>query len=144
MARTLTNATNGFRTRPLTLERAASFARCVRANRQYEQVEIVASRSPGKYCVQFAPTAQRRQEYLYDLQQESRRQRALAEGGQYLWFRDPDWPGYAVCFSVSGEHYLVSMQTCQCPDWEYRCKANNIRCKHQIALHDALTEGRLL
>lgn len=40
----------------------------------------------------------------------------------------------AAAGSFSGKSYVTTATSCSCPDWEHRCQAAGLQCKHQIAL----------
>jgi hypothetical protein len=114
--------------------RAASFAKALEANPRFEQVDLKQSRQAKGACyyVTFRPVSEARQAAIERHQQETRQERALAQGGQYLWCRDE---GFVWCLSTSGEVYQVTPSDCTCPDFAYRCRAvEGMSCKHQMAL----------
>lgn len=127
-----------YRTRPLTLDVASRFARCLAGNAQFTGVEIVeAPRSPGKYVVRYLPANPERAQAIRDREQDSRAARAASEGDGYTFCLDES-RRFFWCLSVSGEVYEVSERSCSCPDHQFRCGPNGMRCKHQLAL----AEGR--
>lgn len=129
---TLSSNGAGYRTRPMSQDRAEQFARCLAANPRFEGVVVLGSRSPGKSVVVYRPANLGRQAELLDDQQNTRAARADAEGGNYVFAANGD--GRWWCLSTSGETYLVSLSGCDCPDHTYRCGAAGLACKHMLAL----------
>jgi hypothetical protein len=132
------DGTISYRTKLLRdLQFAARFARCLRANAtRFCDVEIVPSlKAKGDaWYVSFRPINRERQIEMLERQADARRQRAAEEGLDYIFWADPDHTGSYWCFNPkSGETYEVSIFSCTCPDYEFRCKRAAIQCKHQQA-----------
>jgi hypothetical protein len=139
----LTRDTVGFRTKLLPLERAESFARCLRGNERFADVQVQESpRSPGKWFVAFTPSDEGRRQYWLEQAQTERQARSDFEGLHYTYLIDPSGSFY-WCFSVSGELYDVTPHSCSCPDFQFRCSGHGIYCKHILALYRAVNEGRV-
>ena len=125
------------RTKPMPLERAAAFARCLEANRErFYGVEIVAARTKQEaYFVLFQPVNPERQAELYETEWSSRKRKAEGEGEHYIFWKCSDRKGVWFCFNpLSGETYEVTTFDCSCADYTYRCAAAGLHCKHQHAL----------
>lgn len=128
-----------FRTKLQPQHRALSFAAALDANAKFRDVEVVESRQAKgdlRFFVRFRPVSEARCEVIRAQQQQSRDERALAQGSDYLWC--PDKVGGRVfvwCLSTSGEVYEVTPGvSCTCADFEYRCAGSGLDCKHLIAL----------
>lgn len=127
-----------YRTRCMDLERAARFARCLGANPRFARVTIEESgraKGSNRYFVQYAPVNGEQLAARMADQQEQRAARAAAEGHGYTFCRDLIGGNvFHWCLSTSGEVYEVTPRSCSCPDRHYRGNANNLACKHMIAL----------
>ena len=114
-----------YRSKTMTVERAAAFARCLAANAErFTSVEIVLARTKEtQYLVQFRPVDPERQGDIYEQQWNVRAERAQQEGAEYIFWRDADKAGVTWCFNPqSGETYEVTPFGCTCPDYHYRCR----------------------
>ena len=134
-----------YRSKTMTVERAAAFARCLAANAErFTSVEIVLARTKETaYFVQFRPVNPERQGDIYEQQWNVRAERAQQEGAEYIFWRDADKAGVTWCFNPqSGETYEVTPFSCTCPDYHYRCEKAGLHCKHQHALQMQREAGR--
>lgn len=130
----LTHTGLTYRTKLLAADQAARFARCLAANPTFTQVATHEStRSAGKFFVSFLPVSPARQQDMLTREQDARTERAHREGSDYLWARDLDGDWH-WCLSRSGETYEVTLHSCTCPDYAYRCRAQGLACKHMTAL----------
>lgn len=133
-----------YRTKLLTTDQAWRFATCLKANSRFTDVLMVHSSratGPRRYYVAYRPSNPDRQAELTAHQQQSREERALAEGSGYTWVRDGNAARpFFWCLSTSGEVYEVDPKggTCSCPDFECRCRRAGISCKHLLALQNGL------
>jgi hypothetical protein len=148
MSRTTITQTGtiAYRTKNMDLARAAAFARCLAANAaRFTSVTIETARTKAEqYFVTFRPTSETRQGNLYQAEWDARKERAEAEGAEYIFWRDPDKAGVDWCFNPkSGETYEVSTFECSCPDHQFRCKNAGLLCKHQQARTLQAEAGRL-
>lgn len=148
MAQALIRREAGFRTKPLTLNRAAAFARCLGARpERFAGVEIhrsrrVAADSPKCwYVVYFAASAAREQQLLA-AQQGRRAAKALDEGRDYVFVRDESDRFY-WCQSTSGEVWTCTLEGCDCPDKTFNLPPE-LLCKHSLALADHIERGEVL
>lgn len=136
----------GYRTKLMDIERASRFARCLGANERFAAVEIATStraKSDKKYFVTFLPSNPERLEEMAQRQQDARAERAATQGFSFILDKDAGRP-FVWCHShTSGEVYELDCQghACSCPDHEYRCRPNGLKCKHQIALTNAIASG---
>src|SRR5262245_56314459 len=122
-----------FRTRCLTLVRAAAFAKCLGGNPRFEAVEIIESKrakGEARWIVRYLPTSAERVQAMRDRQQEPRTLRGQSE--EFTFCADPDAPFYHVLSHRSGEVYEVSAHGCSCPDAHYRLTGTGLRCKHGV------------
>ena len=138
-----------YRTKCLPKLQAERFAKCLAANPRFIDVDITQSlkaKSERCWFVTYRPVSEARQAAMVAMQQESREERALAEGANYVWCLDKDGgrPFYWL-MGASGEVYEVDGQgrSCSCPDFVYRCAAlkgtrNGLECKHITALRHGL------
>ena len=134
----------GYRTHLMGAARAEAFRRCLAANPRFGEVSVQLSmraRTDRRHYVTFTPANPKRVEAILTRQQDTRARRAEKEGEWYLWAEDPDH-GFWWCRSASGNVYEVEPRvgTCTCPDHEYRCQGNGVRCKHLIAFHAGIGE----
>ncbi len=144
---TLTRDGVGYRTRVMTEQNAQSFAACLRANGQFTNVEVheePRAKGERRYYVAYQPSDPQQQQVLLQGHEEQRRARAESEGEQYLFVENSDTGRFFWCQSVSGEVYEVTLHNCTCPDAEFRCRTNGIRCKHSLALEKAQERGAVL
>ena len=132
----LSNGSIVYRTALLPIGRAYCFAKCLRGNSRFEEVETFESlASPGRYFITFRPSSFDRQISLISNEHNARMERAQTEGMNYMFWPDPDCIGSTWCFNPkSGETYQVSKAECTCPDFEFRCKPAGLYCKHMITL----------
>jgi hypothetical protein len=141
-----TDGTICFRTKNLPLSIAANFARCIEANKtRFCDVAITPAKTKEeKYFVQFRPVSADRQGAMYEAQYNARIERAQAEGMDYIFWQDPDFPNSHWCFNpTSGETYQVTPFSCTCADYTYRCDRAGLKCKHQQAFQLQADAGRL-
>jgi len=137
-----------YRTKLMELPRAAAFARALGANDLFTAVEIETSsraKSERKYFVTFLPSNPERVQDMLDRQQDARAERAAEQEFTFLLDKDGGRP-YLLCWShTSGEVYDVDVhgRSCSCPDHEFRCKPNGLRCKHALAAVAAMAEGEV-
>lgn len=125
-----------YRTKALSPDQAARFARCLQANPHFAQVRIHASpRSTGRCFVAYTPTNPDRCAEMLAREADKRSAKAAAEGSAYGFALDPDSPQpFAWCLNpVSGETYEVTLFDCSCPDFRFRCQGVGVRCKHMVA-----------
>jgi predicted nucleic acid-binding Zn finger protein len=125
-----------YRTKLLDLEQAARFARCLGANPLFSAVAVEESpRSAGRFFVSFVPTNPERRQAMVAREQDKRHEKAVTEGQRYLFCLDKDGGRpFFWCLSTSGEVYEVTPETCSCPDHQFRCAPNGLKCKHRLAL----------
>ena len=127
-----------YRTKTMTMSRAAAFARMIQSNAdRFTSVEIKPAQRTriASFIVTFQPVSRERQEDLYEQQFNARKDRAEAEGMDYIFWPDPDRTGVTWCYNPnSGETYEVQTFSCSCPDYHYRCEKAGLLCKHQQAL----------
>ena len=137
-----THAGITYRTKLMTKEQADRFARCLSGNRAFTQVQVTEPpRSPGKFFVSFLPASEQRQAAMKAREQDKREALAGSEGRDYLFVLD-DSRRFFWCQSTSGEVYETTERGCSCPDFHYRCQRAGVRCKHQLALAQALRDDR--
>lgn len=136
-----------YRSKTMPLSLAASFARCLQANEtRFCDVEITPAQrtKEEKFFVQFRPVNPDRQGDLYEAQYNARADRAQAEGMDYIFWADPDAPNTHWVFNpLSGETYTLTPFSCSCPDYQFRCNAAGLKCKHQHALQVQADAGTL-
>lgn len=140
---TITAGTIRYRTKCLSIEAAARFARCLGANQKFTGVEIERSnRAKGEKCwiVLFQPASEARQESLEQRQQDTRAQRAAAQAFTFCADKDSGRLFWWVFSHSSGETYEVSEHSCSCPDQTYNLRGTSLRCKHRLALAAAKPE----
>jgi hypothetical protein len=133
-----------FRTRLLSLNQAAAFARCLGNNARFTSVEIQTSRratSEKRYFVTWRPANPARVQVMIDRQQDARSRRAEEQG--FTVCKDTEHDFWHVHSHSSGEVYETTLEGCSCPDWQFRCKANNLACKHQLAAALAIGRGEV-
>ena len=75
---------------------------------------------------------------LLQQHQDARAERAATQGFTFCADKDSGRLFFWCWSHTSGEVYEVTPQSCNCPDHEFRCKANGLKCKHRIALQAAL------
>lgn len=124
-----------YRTKLMFAHAAIRFAKCLRANERFTGVSVcVSERSPGKCYVSFLPASDPSGQRILDRQQGTREARAAVHGHEYEFV--PEEQGrYCYCLNVlSGEVYETDEHHCTCPDWEFRCRAAGIQCKHIVML----------
>lgn len=129
------------RTKLMAFEAATRFARCLSANVRFAAVAIeTSSRAKGekRHFVTFLPASRERLEALAQRQQDARTERAFVQEFTFCADRDTERLFWWCYSHESGETYETTEQSCSCPDAEYRCRANGLRCKHQIALSQAI------
>ena len=135
-----------FRTKCMVLAQAARFAKCLEGNSRFLGVEITEStraKSDKRWFVAFTPSNPERVQAILDRQQDARAQRAAEQTFSFMLDKDGGRP-FLWCYShASGETYEVDCQgrSCSCPDHEFRCKPNGLKCKHQIAAAAAIQAG---
>lgn len=136
-----------YRTKLMPLTRAASFARCLDGNTRFTSVmlEKPAKAKADKFFVTFRPANPERQTALYQTEWDKREARAENEGGDYIFWKDPDGRFWWVFNPLSGETYELTPFSCSCPDYQFRCNKAGLHCKHMHALQlqaDAGTLGK--
>lgn len=144
---TLTSAGAGYRTKCLTEEHADLFAQCLRSNGKFTNVEVreePRAKGDRRFYVTYQPSDPEQQERLLQAHSDQRRAKAESEGEQYLFVENPEGGNFFWCQSVSGEVYEVTLHNCTCPDAEFRCRENGLRCKHSHALESAKECGAVL
>lgn len=132
-----------FRTKLLELDLAARFALCLQANPRFCAVEIQTSarkKSERKYFVTYLPTNEKRALAMLDRQQEARAKRAAEQ--EFVFCHDGDHDFYHCHSLGSGEVYETTLNSCSCPDHQFRCQPNGLACKHRLALGDHIREER--
>jgi predicted nucleic acid-binding Zn finger protein len=143
---TLSSNGTGFRTKLMDRRKAEGFAHCLRSNPRFADVAVAESpraKSEACYFVSFAPSSEARRAAILDDQQSSRLVRALTEGADYVFCLDTDGGRpFFWYYSTSGEVYEVTSQSCDCPDFLYRCRASGLKCKHILALREGQGEVR--
>lgn len=66
--------------------------------------------------------------------------RADAQRYEWIWPGPPGGP--ALCHNpATGGIYQLTLTTCTCPDYQYRCRGLGIDCKHLIDLVQAIPQG---
>lgn len=136
-----------YRTKCMTLERAAGFARCLEGNARFEGIEIAESRrakGEARWFVLYAPTNSDRRWDMVTRQQEGRLARAFEQSFTFCADKDAGRLFFWCHSHQSGEVYEVTPQTCNCPDTLHRLQGTPIRCKHRIALDLALHRGEVV
>jgi hypothetical protein len=128
-----------YRTKCLTLDAAARFAKCLVANSRFLGVEIAESnRANGdkRWFVQFRPQNPERQAEMRERQQTAREERAQVQQFAFCLDKDGGRPFYWCHSLASGEVYQVDAEGrgCTCPDFLHRCQPNGLKCKHALAL----------
>ncbi len=58
--------------------------------------------------------------------------RAVMEGGQFMFIQDG--ATFYVCNPETKETHTVRARECSCGDFEHRCRREQLRCKHVLAL----------
>jgi predicted nucleic acid-binding Zn finger protein len=58
--------------------------------------------------------------------------RAMFEGAEFMLIQDG--ATFYVNNPATHETYTVEHGQCTCRDFQYRCAANGLHCKHQVAL----------
>lgn len=144
----LPDGTIVYRTALMERSRAFGFARCLNGNAgRFSDVEVLRSeRAKGctSWFVRFRPARRERQGLLLQREWDKRAARAEEEGGEYIFWPDPDSAGDYWCFNPkSGETYQVNCFRCTCPDFHYRCNRAGIQCKHQQAWELQSRAGRI-
>jgi hypothetical protein len=124
---------------------AIRFARCLQSNSSrfcdVEVVEVKTRKGLG-YRVTFRPTNVERQKDMYERQYNARQERGQAEGAEYVVWADCEEANRWNCFNPrSGETYSVTMFSCTCKDFTYRCSPAAIQCKHQAAVYSQREAG---
>ena len=117
-------------------EQADRFRRCLEANPRFVDPTVCESGTSKtvKWFVTFRPGNRERQLDMYERQWDARRDRGWTEGLEYIFWQDPDHPGSWWCFNPrSGETYEVTIFSCTCPDYVYRCHLAALQCKHMQA-----------
>lgn len=126
-----------YRTKALSADQAARFAKCLSANPNFGSVEVAPSpRAAGKQIVTYVPANTARQAAMLAREVDKRAAKAAEEGQEYGFALDPDSPQpFAWCFNpTSGETYEVTLFDCSCPDYRFRLKGTAVRCKHMVTL----------
>jgi hypothetical protein len=137
-----------YRTKLLTLERAAAFSRALQANPRFAGVTIETSaraKSDAKYFVQFVPSNPVCVQAMLDRQQQQRADRAATQPMTFICDKDAG-RAYLLCWShTSGEVYELAADGthCCCPDKTWRSGPVGLECKHEISAKQALAEGRV-
>ena len=134
-----------YRTKLMDFARATAFARCIEANANFQDVVLEQSTraKTEQYLVTFRPASRARQCDMLDREQDARTDRAHTEGGDYVFWQDPDRGYLYWCYNpISGETYEVTIGSCSCPDYHYRCERAGIQCKHMAAWCDWSAAGR--
>jgi hypothetical protein len=133
-----------FRTILMDLEHAARWARCLNANRRFTNAEIQTSpraKSPEvRYYVTYQPSNERRQAAMLDHQQSARAQRADAQ--EFTFCHDGDHDFFHCLSHTSGQTYETTLNSCSCPDEQFRCSPNGLACKHRLALASHIRDQR--
>ena len=135
----LTHAGCYYRTKLMSLEKAGRFARCLGTNRRFTEVSIEASeraKSEAKYFVRYLPKSETRQLQMLEGQQQAREARAEAQGVNYLFVLDEGGRFFWCHNLASGEVYETTEETCDCPDFHYRCRGSGLHCKHVVMLRE--------
>jgi hypothetical protein len=129
------------RTKLMEIERAARFARCLQAYPRFAAVEIETShraKSEKRYFVTFLPSNPERLEAMAQRQQDARASRAATQEFTFCLDKDAGRAFHWCHSHATGEVYETTRESCSCPDAEYRCKPNGLKCKHQLALERAI------
>src|SRR5689334_1775846 len=115
----LTHLGANFRTKPLSREQAERFARCLQANSRFTEVNVNASRSPGKFTVHYQPASDQRYRELLAGERAEREVKAVTEGSEYVFVLDKDGGrAFFHCLNPkSGEVYETTEHGCSCPDY---------------------------
>ena len=133
----LTHRGATFRTKLMEQSQAERFARCLRANPRFANVELVtskAAKSERNVFVAFEPASEERQAELLGQVQGEREVRAATEGQHYVFCLDTSRRFFWVYNPKSQETYEVTPESCSCADHVYRCRAQGLKCKHSLAL----------
>ena len=126
------------KSKPLPLDRAAAFARCITANAsRFFRVEILPA-PREKFRVQFATYSNS----AYQAEYEKNAGRAAAEGSDYIYWQDTDNPRRVWVFNpASGETYPIDSGFCSCPQKQFRLNRAALHCKHEIEFDNRLAAG---
>lgn len=133
----LTHAGPGYRSRLVAREAASAKAEEVRQSAEYTGVQVLestrAKHPTDRFFVVCLPADDAIRAQLLAQFQQERRERAEAEGPEYVWAPDPDAPFWHL-LSCSGQVYEVDNhgQTCSCRDFGV-CRDNGLICKHLVA-----------
>lgn len=117
-------------------QKADAFKKCLTANPGFTGVSIEdgANTKGPAWFIQFRPAGRDRQVDMLEREMDKRALRAETEGMNYVFVRDADKPYLLWCYNPkSGEVYEVTTFDCSCPDYEFRCRAAGLKCKHQQA-----------
>lgn len=145
MERITSNGSLSYRTKLMEEPKAERFAACLRSNARFTAVALVKSEraKTPKFFVDFLPSSPECLEAMATRQQDARAERAATQQFSFILDKDAGRP-FVWCHShSSGEVYELDCQgrSCSCPDHEFRCKPNGLKCKHQIALLAAVASG---
>ena len=133
-----------YRTKLMEIARAGAYARMIGANAgRFEGVKIVASAGKtARYFVQFRPVSVQRQGDIYGAEHQKNAARAEAEGGDYIYWKDPDIARRTWVFNpASGETYDMWSGICQCPQKQFRLTQAALLCKHEIEMDNRIAAG---
>ena len=119
-----------YKSKPMNIDRAARFARCIDKNTRFYGVEIVPAKAGENFYVQFRTKTNS----AYEVEFNARAQRAAVEGADYIFWQDADKGNWWVFNPKSSETYELTLFDCSCPDHEFRCRKAGLHCKHRHAL----------
>jgi hypothetical protein len=141
-----------YRTVLLPVARVARAYAMYAANPRFTDVSMIVSpTSPGNGYVTFRPSNPECAERMIEQFSDDRARRAqttLDNALTYEWDSNPD--GSEICYSpklnkatgeITYDAYTVSKNSCDCADYQYRCRRLNVQCKHQIAQSLRRQEG---
>jgi hypothetical protein len=107
-------------------------------------VEIVTSRratGQARFFVRYQPANPLRQDAMLAREQAARVERAESE--TFTFCHDGDHEFFHCLSHGSGEVYEVTLQSCGCPDAQFRAEPQGLACKHRLALADAIRRGEV-
>ncbi len=140
-----THAGANYRTKLMTADAAARFARCLSGNGRFAHVAVVESplaKGEKRHFIAYRPASEARQAELLQDAQDERLVRAALQGHRYEFVLDESGR-YFHCLSLaSGEVYQTTEHGCDCPDSTYRCQGAGIVCKHVHALREGFSPVR--
>jgi hypothetical protein len=125
------------RTKLMTAQRAANFAKCIEANTLFHAVTVERSeKAKGEkaYFVRYQPSNELRTLDMIAAQASARAERAADQRPAY---EVHPAEGFFYCLSPDGEVYETTEMNCDCPDYTYRGAVVG-PCKHMLMLRSEL------